>query len=159
MTEPNVENKILGVSKGKYLKTTYTLLMVSAVFGVLSSLLGLLGISLMISGIASVIGIAGLVFVLVGFYAFSEHFSDVELSHFKYMGFVFLGSVVAGLVVVFVLGKVTILFNLAIVLLNIAALAFMYVGYTIFLQRAEVTKETVMKELHNLKDRVKALKK
>ena len=148
MNEPVQEEKIIGIPKAKYLKITYILLLISAVFGVLTGLFGLIGVAVPLSTLASFLGLGGVVLALLGLFVFNDQFQPQEATHFKYMGFLFLGFLVLGMIVGSGSGALFALVSLA---LSLAALATMYAGYRIYERGEEATKDNVIKEIEGFK--------
>jgi hypothetical protein len=84
------ENKVLGIPVHKYAKLCYILILVSAGFGILTSLLALIGMYVPGTGIFGLIGLIGLALVVTGWLAFTEKFSALDISHFRFLTFVFI---------------------------------------------------------------------
>lgn len=80
--------KVLGIPTNKYAKLCYVLILVSAAFGLVSSLLMLVGMSIG-GGIISLVGLIGLALAVTGWLVFKEEFGAVDLSHFKALSAMF----------------------------------------------------------------------
>ncbi len=155
MNTPIQDEKIIGISKAKYLKVTYTLLLISSAFGVLVSLLNLVGISLSLLTLASFLGLAGLILALLGLFVFNDKFPPVTRTHFKYIGFLFIASIVIGLILSLALGNTGALWDLIGIVLNAAVLVFMYTGFKLAERGVEATKDNVINEVKSLKSGLK----
>lgn len=154
MNAPVEDEKILGIPKEKYIKVTYVLLLISGVFGFISSLFALIGVVLPLSGFVSLLGLAGLVLALLGLFVFRKKFSDLAASHLKYLGFVFLFSIGIALILGKVLVGMGIISTILIVLFNLASLALLIVGYKLYEKNTVVTKDNVVNELKALQSTI-----
>lgn len=144
-TEPQNNDKVMGIQKDKYLKITYALLLISSVAGILGGLVGA------VAGLASLLGLAGLVLALLGLFVFKAQFNEQQNSHFKYMGFLFLVFFVIGIVFSTVLGGLGIITILLIIAINLASLLLMFVGYRLNEKGEVAIKDNVINELKSLK--------
>lgn len=156
MDQTPSEEKIIGIPKEKYLKVTYVLLLISSGFGLLSSLLGLVGMTVPLATLASLLGVAGVVLALLGLFVFSEQFKPIEQNHLKFMGFLFLAILVAGIVLGSIVASSAALVALVGLVLNVASLAAMYAGYRLYERGEEANKETVLKEIESFKSGLKS---
>ena len=81
--------KVLGIPTNKYAQICYMLILISAAFGLVTSLLALVGMYMGGGGIMSLIGLIGLAMAVTGWLVFSEEFGEVDLSHFKALSLLF----------------------------------------------------------------------
>lgn len=150
-SEAQNDEKVIGIPKDKYVKVTYLLLIASSVIGILNSLLVFaVGITLF-STLSSLAGLGGLILALLGFFVFKSQFNEQQISHFKYMGALFLIFFVLGMVVGLVFASVGALLFLAMVILSIASLACMYAGFKLNEKNETATKDAAIAELKSLK--------
>lgn len=81
--------KVLGIPTNKYAKICYMLILIPAAFGLVTSLLAMVGIYIGVGGIMSLMGLIGLAMAVTGWLVFAEEFGEVDLSHFKALSILF----------------------------------------------------------------------
>ena len=81
--------KVLGIPTNKYAQICYMLILISAAFGLVTSLLALVGMYIGVGGIMSLMGLIGLALAVTGWLVFAEEFGEVDLSHFKALAALF----------------------------------------------------------------------
>lgn len=141
--ENQPDNKVLGIPVEKYANLCYMLLLVSAGIGLLSNILGLVGVYIPGSGMVGLIGLVGLVLSLLGLFVFKDQFSKLDVSHFKYIGVLFVAFFVVGLVLITALGGFGVLGLLIILLLSIAQFVLYFAGFKNYKAGIEPTKDTI----------------
>ncbi|NCT40603.1 MAG: hypothetical protein GW778_02955 [Alphaproteobacteria bacterium] len=144
-TTPPPAKTVLGIPKKNYIKLTYILLMTASALGIPAMFIGGL------SGIVGLIGLVGVVLALLGFFMFAIEFTDAQLSHFKYVGVVFIASFFLGVILSIILGSNGVLALVISPLINLFALAAMFAGYRLNEKRTPASKESVLNELKSLK--------
>lgn len=150
-SEAQNNEKVIGLPKDKYVKVTYILLLVSSAIGILNSLLAWAAGITILGSISGLAGLAGLILALLGFFVFKSEFNEQQISHFKYMGALFLIFFVLGMVVGMILGGLGIVTFLLMVILSIASLACMYAGFKLNEKNETATKDAAIAELKSLK--------
>jgi len=154
-TAPENSNKsVLGIPVAKYAMICYVLILMSAGFGVVSSILALIGMTIPYGGIFVLMGFVGIALCVTGFVVFSEDFADVDMSHFKFLAavyvaffllFVIFSNALAGF------GAVGYILTLALVAFQFAVL---FAGYRVWQSGYEATVATVKTQLISLKNQI-----
>lgn len=94
MSEMPDGNKVLGIPVQKFTLICYTLILISAGFGVFSSLLALIGAYVPGSMITGLLGLIGIALVVTAWVAFKEKFTELDISHFQFLVIVFVAFLV-----------------------------------------------------------------
>ena len=137
--------KLLWIPKKDYIKFTYIALMAASVLGLLAAFVGA------VSGLASLTGLTCILLAILGFTIYKREFTDAQLSHFKFVGVIFIISFVLGILLSVVFGGNATLLLVVTPLVNLAALALMFTGYRLNESRTPASKESVINELKSLK--------
>lgn len=150
-------NKVLGLEPQNYVKITYILLLISAGLGLIVNLANAFS-PMMVQGMSmlGLIGFAGLIMALLGLFAFPNDFSKQQSSHFKYIGVLFIGFFVVGIILASIFASAVVLWALIALLLGLANLALLYAGFKVWQAGGEATQETIKAELCAMRDKIKS---
>ncbi len=142
------DGKILGfIPKDQYLKIDYYLLLASGVVGLLSSVLGILGIILGLGGLSTLTGVLALLMSLGGYFLFREEFSELEQNHFAYICLLFLTGFIAGIIIAaFAILGLLVVWLLSI-LVSIGMLALTFTGYNSWAHGRMMSKDNLKSEI------------
>ncbi|MFK7839208.1 MAG: hypothetical protein AB8B83_02665 [Bdellovibrionales bacterium] len=136
---------ILGIPKENYIKIAYLTLIAACILGFIAVFVSA------ISGLSTLVSLAGIVLVLAGFFMYGPEFSDAQLSHFKFVGVIFVATFILGVILSAVLGGVAIANYIVSSSLSIAVLTVLYCGFKLNEDRKEVTKDNFVNQLKSLK--------
>ena len=151
MSSDAKNEKIIMIPKEKYVKITYLLLLLSSIVGILDVFLSILVPVSILTDLSSLSGLAGLVLVLLGLFLFKNKFNEQQLSHFKYLGAVFVIFLLIGIVMGVVLGEAIALLIVISIPVTVISMACVYVGYRLN-ERGEIaSKDAAIAELKALK--------
>lgn len=141
-------DKIMGIiARDKYVKTTYTLLMVATAGGLLLALLGLIGILLPLGIIFNLLGFAGLILALVGVFLYKGEFSSLDQSHLIYIAILFAAFFILMIIVNAGFYTSLILMMLVTVLVDAAYLLFLFTGFNSWKHGRTITKDNIKAEV------------
>ena len=146
------DNKVLGIPVNKYAKVCYVLILVSSAFGVLTSLLGLVGMYVGFGGVFGLLGLIGLALAVTALLAFAEDFGDVDLSHFKAIAIIFVAFFVFSMIIFNAVLPFGIVGSIVIFLLGVGYLAIVYAAYQTYQAGQMATVDNVKKNLIALKN-------
>lgn len=156
MEETPQENKVLSIIPvNQYLKICYVLVLISAGYGIFSSLLGIVTVYIPGGGLFGLLGIIGLVLALLGFLLFEEKFSTLENSHFKYLAILFVAFFITAVIFANALAGSLFLSSTFVLLISLAQFGCLFVGYRVWQAGQEASKENLMNEFENLKAKIK----
>ena len=144
------KNNVLGMSPEQYLKNTYLVLIGSGVLGIFGAILSTLIATTLLSSIAGLLGLAGLVLVVLGLFAFKETFNALQSSHLKYIGVLFLVFFVAGIVFGKILASIPMLLMIVSIMLNLVSLLCIYAGFKLNKKGKEASKDNVIEQLKSI---------
>lgn len=153
MSNTGDNDKIMGiVPRDKYVRITYTLVLVASVIGFVNMLLFAAGGFLPFGGIGAIGGLASLtalILGLVGFFGFKDSFSALDQNHLQFICVFFAIFFVFGAILNSALAFVFILWLLVMLALNLAQLLIFYAGFNAHRQgRAMIlTKDGVLAEV------------
>ncbi len=141
------DNTVLGLAPAKYVKITYILLLVSAGVGALLSLLALVGFISLLGAIGSLAGLVGLIMAVVGWAAYKDSFSSLEIKHLQYVVLVFLGFFIVNVIISSLFMMTLTLSFLLSALLNAAALVLLFTGFNSWQHGRTITKTNLLDEV------------
>ena len=150
------DNKVLGIEANKYAKIAYVLILISVVIGLLNGLAGLVGSYVPFGGVISILGLVGLVMAVLGLFVFQDNFNDLDQSHFKYIGLLFIAFFIIGIIFSNGLagfGFVGALINLAI---SAAAFIFMFAGYRTHQAGTPATRASIEGDIRGMVGQAKS---
>lgn len=138
------DGKIIGIPAGKFALISYYLILASSGFGLLLSLLGVLGIGLPGNAFFGAIGLLAVVLSLLGLFVFESKFNALDKSHFKFIALAY----VAFFVIAIVLGTIFALMGsfgylLVFLIATVQVLTF-YAGFTLYQEGKEATQDNLM---------------
>lgn len=149
---PSRQNKsngtVLGIPADKYLKICYILVLLSSGFGILTGLVALTGSYVPGGGLIGLLGLIGIILAVLGWLVFSENFSALETSHFKFL------SLLTAAVIVISIALVS-FGSFLIMLISAANFACLFVGFKIWQDGQEATKDNLINGFKTLKSTIK----
>lgn len=141
-------DKIMGlIAREKYVKTTYNLLIISAIGSVVLALLGVIGILLPLGVIFSLLGFAGLILALIGVFLYKGEFSALDQSHLIYISVLFAALFILMIIVNSGFYASIKLLMLVSSLVNAAFLVLLYTGYNSWKHGRTITKDNIKSEV------------
>ena len=147
--EPNQPNdKVIGIPTDKYLKICYILVLLSSGFGILTSLLALTGAHIPGGGLIGLLGLVGIILAVLGWLVFSENFSALETSHFK-----FLSILTAAIIVISI--ALASFGSFLIMLISAVNFVCLFVGYKTWQDGQEATKDNLISGFKTLTSSIK----
>jgi hypothetical protein len=152
----NDSGKLLGIPKESFVKLCYVLTLVASGYGVLSHLVGLVGVYIPLGQLFGLIGFIGVILAIVGWAAFSEKLKPVDNSHLKFLVILFLGLFIFYLIFANSFGWFGFfgqLFGLIIASVQFGAL---YVGLKLWKEGRDATKDNLLSEFNVLKNKAQA---
>ena len=142
-------DKVIGIPTDKYLKICYVLVLLASGFGILTSLVDLVGGSVPGAGIIGFLGLVGVVLTVLAWLVFNENFNALDLSHFKYVSLIFAGFFV---LIIFFSAFV----GSFLTFLTVAAEFFcLFIGYRVWGEGQEATKDNLINGFNTLKSSIK----
>jgi len=103
-----------------------------------------------IASLSGLLGFGGLILAALGYFAFKGEFNAIQVSHFRYVGVVFLAFLVIAMVVSMVFASLTSIVSIFGIILNLASLACMFAGYKMNDKNVAATKENAIQQIKSL---------
>ena len=146
------DNKVLGIPVHKYAKVCYVLILVSAGFAVLTSLLSLVGMYMGLGGVFGLLGLIGLALAITGWLAFSEDFGDLDLSHFKAIGILFVAFFIFNMIIFNAVAGFGVVGAILGFIITVGEFAVLFAAYKTWEAGQTATVDNVKKNLIALKN-------
>jgi hypothetical protein len=136
------DGKVFGVvPHAQYLKIAYLLMLGGGVLNLLSFMLALGSIAIGLGQLAMLLSVVGLLMVVLGLLVLGEDFSALEKNHFLYICVLFVALYVLGGII----GNTGVL--VLALLVSLAGLFMLYVGYNSWSKGRMITKDNVAAEV------------
>jgi hypothetical protein len=154
MDENSYNNKVLGLQSSTFVKTAYVLVLISAGLGLLFAIISGIGLGAPTGGgVVTLVGLAGWIMALVGWLAFQKDFTVIELSHLRFISVLFVALYVLGIIVALLLGVGGLIWGVCSLALSVLCFGMLYLGFSLWRSREEVTQEALKGEFQLLKSR------
>ncbi len=144
------DNTIIGVESTKFIKISYILILISSGFGVLANIMALIGVALFGSFITGLLGLVGLLMVVTGWVGFKDKFTEVDISHFKFLVILFLAFFALGIVFGALLVNMGPVGNIILALLSIFQFALLWTGFSLWRSAQAATKDSLINGMKNI---------
>lgn len=141
------DDKVLGIDINHYTKVCYVLILIASGFGLLANLASLVGIFIPGGILTGLFGFIGIVLVVLGLFVFKDKFSALDLSHFKYIGLLFIAFLVIYFVLVPALLGMGLIGMMVVVLLSAAQFILFFAGFRTYKTGIEATKASITANL------------
>ncbi len=143
--------KVLGIPTNKYAKICYMLILISAAFGLVTSLLALVGMYIGVGAIMSLIGLIGLAMAITGWLVFGEEFGAVDISHFKALSILFVVFFVFNIIFFNATAGFGIIAPILQFLITAVEVAILFAAYDTWRNGQVATVQTIKASLFGLK--------
>ncbi|HPD83687.1 MAG: hypothetical protein R3D88_00675 [Alphaproteobacteria bacterium] len=148
--ENSSNNKVIGIEIAKYAKICYILILIAAGYGLLTNIAGLAAVYLPGGFMTGLLGITGVVLALLGLFVFKDSFGSVDLSHFRFIGVMFVAFFLIYAVVVNALAKFGFIGLLIIILISVTQVALFYAGFKTHGAGQEASRASIEGTLRSL---------
>lgn len=146
-SQPN----ILGLKPDKYTKICYIFILIASGFVVVSSLAALIGSYMTIVMGTMFLGLAGLIMCVLGLFVFKEEFSELALSHFKYILLMFISFLVLQLILGPLLSSITVMGPIIMFLISAAQFILFVAGFRTYRAGISASKASITSNLKSIK--------
>lgn len=143
-------NKVLGIETNKYAKVAYILILISTGFAVFSNLAVMAGTYPAGGMLLGLLGLAGLIMAALGLFVFQENFSKLDLSHFKYIGLMFIAFFIISMIFSNAMAGFGFIGAFINFLISSAALILIFAGYRTHKAGIEATKASIESDIKSM---------